>query len=192
MKLTARRKISLFALALTCALAPAVQAVPAVSVMDVKLESLMPRMAEIRKSLSLNSNQQTLWQQTEAKTNTILHARETRRERLQAEIGLRMEQSGGELRDLAKLVDAEEDVSGQEGRQLRELWLTVNDALDDKQRQIAQGFLAEQLRRQAEGPREAGHEKAGREKSGGDTPKRSGMGRKGGGNAGGSTGGTQF
>ncbi|MES2104512.1 MAG: hypothetical protein V4634_10870 [Pseudomonadota bacterium] len=177
MKLNARRNLSLIAFAVAAAFAGSVQAV---SVMDVKLENLMPRMAEIKKSLNLNPNQQTLWQQTESKTNAILHTRETRREHLQAEIGQRMDQSGGELRDMSRLIDAEEDVSEQERRQLRELWLTVNDALDDNQRQIAQGFLAEQLRRQIEGPVDGGHTKPAA-----DAPKR-GMGRKGGMGGGGS------
>lgn len=171
MKLNARKHLSFIAFALACAFATPAQAV---SVMDVKLESLMPRMAEIKKSLNLNANQQTLWQQTESKTNTILHTREVRRQHLQAEIGQRMDQSDGELRDMAKLIDAEEDLSGQESRQIRELWLTVNDALDDNQRRIAQGFLAEQLRSQADGPHDGARGKSA------DTPKRGGMGRKGG------------
>ncbi|GGC59763.1 hypothetical protein [Undibacterium terreum] len=184
MKLIARKYISSITVALACAFAGSAHAV---SVMDLKLESLVPRMAEIKKALNLNPNQQTLWQQTEAKTNNILHTRELRRDRLQAEIGQRMDQSGGELRDMARLVDAEEDMSEQEARQLRELWLTVNDALDDNQRQIAQGFLAEQLRRQTDGP-QINHEK-----SGGDAPKRGG-GRKGGmgGSIGGGGGSAQF
>ncbi|WP_394778236.1 hypothetical protein [Undibacterium sp.] len=171
MTFAARKKISMIAFALACTFTASSQAA---SVMDVKLDSLMPRMAEIKKSLNLNANQQTLWQQTESKTNSILHARDIRREHLQAEIGQRMDQSNGELRDLDRLVNAEEDLSLQEARQLRELWLTMNDALDDNQRQIAQGFLAEQLRRQTEGPAEAG-----KAKPAADTPKR-GMGRKGG------------
>ncbi|MFZ6645239.1 hypothetical protein ACO0LO_05960 [Undibacterium sp. TJN25] len=183
LKFAARKKISMIAFALACTLTASAHAA---SVMDVKLESLVPRMGEIKRSLNLNPNQQTLWQQTESKTNSILHARDIRREHLQAEIGQRMDQSGGELRDLDKLVDAEEDVSLQEARQLRELWLTMNDALDDNQRQIAQGFLAEQLRRQTEGPVDSSHAKPAA-----DAPKR-GMGRKGGmggGSIGGSVGG---
>ncbi|HTD05438.1 hypothetical protein [Undibacterium sp.] len=181
MKLIVRKNISFVAFALACAFTVSAHAI---SIMDVKLESLMPRMTEIKKSLNLNPNQQTLWQQTESKTNTMLHMRELRRERLQVEIGQRMDQSNGEVRDIAKLIDAEEDLSTQETRQLRELWLTVNDALDDNQRQIAQGFLAEQLRSQVDSPRDSGHDKST------NTPKRGGMGRKGGMGGGTSSGGS--
>ena len=55
-----------------------------------------------------------------------------------------------ELRELAKRLDAEGDLSNQESKQLRELWLTVNDALDDNQRQIIRAVLADQLQRSAD------------------------------------------
>jgi hypothetical protein len=55
-----------------------------------------------------------------------------------------------ELRDMAAWVDREADLSMQEDRQLRELWLTVNDALDDHQRQTVLAFLADELARVAE------------------------------------------
>jgi len=116
-------------------------------VMDVRIEDLMSQASDIKKSLNLNANQQVLWQQTESKMRAIISARQRRREQLQATLKKGLDDSHAELRDLAKNMANEEDLSYQESRQLRELWLTVNDALDDSQRQTILQLLADQLQR---------------------------------------------
>jgi hypothetical protein len=45
------------------------------------------------------------------------------------------------------LIEAEAGMSAAEDKQLRELWLSVNDALDDKQRRQVATFANEQLQR---------------------------------------------
>lgn len=59
-----------------------------------------------------------------------------------------------ELRELAPRLDAEENNSLQENRQLREWLLSLNDALDDAQRQTMLKFLGDQLLRQPFGEKE--------------------------------------
>jgi hypothetical protein len=51
---------------------------------------------------------------------------------------------------MAAWVNGEADLSMLEDRQLRELWLTMNDALDDHQRQAILSFLADELVRVAD------------------------------------------
>jgi hypothetical protein len=122
----------------------------ALPVMDVRIEDLVLQASDVRKSLNLNPNQQILWQQVESRVRMILRTRQSRRERLQVDIKLGLDDSKIELRELAKRLDAEDDLSNQESKQLRELWLTVNDALDDNQRQIILVRLADQLQRSAD------------------------------------------
>ena len=68
------------ALALGALLSPAF----AVPVMDMRAEDFLPLAADLKQQLKLNTNQQTLWQQTESRTRTLLRERKSRRERLQA------------------------------------------------------------------------------------------------------------
>jgi hypothetical protein len=115
--------------------------------MDLRAEQLMFAASDIQKSLGLSPNQQTLWQQTLSKTRVLMHARQLRRDKLQAVLKLRLGEPQSELRDLAVMIDEEADVSAGENKQLRELWLTVNDALDDNQRKIVMSFLLDRLER---------------------------------------------
>jgi hypothetical protein len=164
---TYRAIIASICTAIACLLCSAAHAIP---VMDVHLEDLMAQASDVKKSLNLNPNQHLLWQQTESKTRAIMSERQRRREQLQAYLKKGLDNPRTELRDLAKQLDAESDASQQENKQLRELWLTVNDALDDAQRQTILVLLADQLQRIADD----GHEC----KPGEPARTRSGMGRQ--------------
>ena len=126
----------------------------AVPVMEMRAEDLLPMAADLKTSLNLNANQQTLWQQTENKTRALLRERQARRERLQAASKAGLDGAGVELRDLVGAVDAESATNAAEEKQLREWWLTVNDALSESQRRVAANLLAEQLLRM---PDNGGH-----------------------------------
>ena len=52
-----------------------------------------------------------------------------------------------ELRDLAGGLDNEGTLSLAEDKQVREWWLSVNDALDERQRQMVAQFIAGQMAR---------------------------------------------
>ena len=160
------------ALVLSAALSPAF----ALPVMEMRAEDFLPMAAELKKSLNLNPNQQTLWQQTESKTRTLLRERQARRERLQAAALAGTKVAGAELRDLAKSVDEETTVGANEEKLMREWWLTVNDALNETQRQAVVQLLGEQLLRVPDNG--GGHEGAAPRKEGGG--ERHGGGRKGG------------
>lgn len=123
-------------------------------VMDLRIDNFMQGSDDIKKSLKLNSNQQMLWQQVDAKAHALLRVRQARRENLQASLKLALDDGRVELRNLAGKLDAEADLSNQEDKQLRELWMTMNDALDDSQRQMVVTFLADQLQRSPEQDRE--------------------------------------
>jgi hypothetical protein len=131
------------ALALSALLSPAF----ALPVMEMRAEDFLPMAAELKKSLNLNSNQQTLWQQTESKTRNMLRERKLRRDRLQAATQAGTENAGAELRDLSRAVDDETTVSAGEEKLMREWWLTVNDALSESQRAIVVRLVNEQLLR---------------------------------------------
>lgn len=139
----------LAAFALVFALTGTVHATP---VMDWRAPDLMMMAPDLKATLKLNANQATLWNQTESRTRALLRERQSREERMQAQGLQALQGKNVELRDLTPALDAEEAVTTRENRQLREWWLTVNDALDEAQRQAVAVFLAEQLQRKPEGP----------------------------------------
>ena len=115
--------------------------------MDMRADDLLPMATEFRKSLNLNANQQTLWQQVEGRSKAILRERLSRRERLQLALKTALDVSKVELRELNGALESESVLSAQEDKQMRELWLGVNDALDENQRQQVATLVAEQLMR---------------------------------------------
>ncbi|MCG2585782.1 hypothetical protein [Massilia sp. TS11] len=167
--------------ALSAALSLPAAAVP---LAEMRAEDLMLLAADIKTQLQLNANQTTLWQQTEAKARAILRDRASRREALQSQARQMLSTPAKvELRELGALMDAETQATANEEKQLRALWLTVNDALDDRQRQLVATQVVEQMLRVLRpeaGARERGPE-------GGQTHQRgpNGGGRRGGGMPGG-------
>jgi hypothetical protein len=119
----------------------------ATPVMEMRAEDLLPMASEFKKSLNLNANQQTLWLQVEGRSRAVLRERQSRREKLQAALKAALLGSKIELRDLNGAIEAEAAASAQEEKQLRELWLGVNDALDESQRQQVATLISEQLMR---------------------------------------------
>lgn len=184
MKTTTLARAVLLALALGAA-APTF----ATPLMDMRPEDLLVVAQELKTSLNLNANQQTLWQQVESRSRSILRERTSRREKLQEQGKSMLDNPKLELRELGAAVDAEDAASAAENKQLRELWLTVNDALDDNQRRKVAALVADQMMRaQPEGgPRGPGEGKGeGRGRGGmGHGRMGGGMGRPGGGIGGG-------
>jgi hypothetical protein len=119
----------------------------AVPLMDLRAEDLLFMSADVRKSLNLTPNQQTLWNQMEGRSRSILRERQRRREALQEQAKALVAKPDVELRDLNRAVEAEGAATTAEDKQLREAWLEVNDALDDKQRAQVATFVGEQLMR---------------------------------------------
>jgi len=119
----------------------------AVPLMDMRAEDLLPMASEFKKALNLNPNQQTLWNQVEGRSRAVLRERQRRREAIQEQAKALLARPDVELRTLNQAVEAELATAAGEDRALRELWLGVNDALDDKQRARIATFLAEQLMR---------------------------------------------
>lgn len=172
-------------LAATLLLAGTCGAALAGPVMDMRAEDLVPMASEFRQELKLTPNQLSLWQRVESRSKALLRERQARRERLQAALKSGVAVPKVELRDLNKLIDAENAAVAQEDLQLRGMWLEVNDALDDNQRQQVATMIGEQLMRVApEGSRGAprGEERGEKRGAGG---KRGGMGGMGGGIGGG-------
>jgi uncharacterized membrane protein YgcG len=135
-------KAVVFALALSGSAASV-----AIPLMDMRAEDMLPMVFELRDQLKLNANQQTLWLQVEGKSRAILRERQSRRERMHAQAKAMLEKKDVELRDVNALIEAETGMSAAEDKQLRELWLTVNDALDDNQRRQVATFANEQMQR---------------------------------------------
>jgi len=164
----------------------------AVPLMDMRIEDLMFMATDFKKSMNLSTNQQALWNQVEGRSRSVLRERQHRREALQEQAKTMLAKPDVELRELNKLVEAESAASSAEDKQLRELWLGVNDALDDKQRAQVAVFLGEQLVRVVpEGRPGGGGERGGERGSGGGRGGRGGrggMGGMGGGGAGGGMG----
>ena len=119
----------------------------AVPIAEMRLEDLLPMAPDFKAELKLNANQSTLWQQVEGKSRQLLRERKARRERLQAGVTQGLQAPQLELRDLLAGLDMESTQSLAEEKQLREWWLSVNDALDEHQRQMVAQFIAGQMAR---------------------------------------------
>ena len=104
----------------------------AVPLMDLRADDLMFMAADLKKSMNLSTNQQTLWGQVEGRTRSVLRERQHRREALQEQAKAMLAKPDVELRELNRLVEAESATAAAEAKGLRELWLGLNDALDDK------------------------------------------------------------
>jgi hypothetical protein len=162
----------------------------AVPLMDMRVDDLLFMSADVKKSLNLTPNQQTVWNQVEGRSRSILRERQRRRDALQEQAKAMLAKPDVELRDLNKAIDAESATTAAEDRQLREAWLEVNDALDDKQRAQVATFVGEQLMRVVpEG--HPGGERGG-ERSGGRPGGMGGHGRRSGGGGMGAPGGASL
>ncbi|ASU40452.1 hypothetical protein hmeg3_20555 [Herbaspirillum sp. meg3] len=168
----------------------------ATPLMDLFPEDIINTVQQLKPDLNLNPNQQILWRQTEQKTLAIVRQHQLRRDRLQAETARNMSKPGFELRDLGRAVEQESALSEEDNRQLRELWLTVADALDDTQRQAVQTFIADRLQRAAEhggsAPEKGEGGRMGGKRGGGGSSSGGMGGSSGMGGMGGSSGGSQF
>lgn len=143
----------------------------AVPVTSIHAEELVAMAPDVRKMLALNANQQTLWGQVDSRSHAILRARAARRESLQRQASSVVTTTAPELRTLGAALDAEDATVQAENRQLRELWLTMNDALDEQQRLLVARFIGEQLERVEGGPMRSSEPK---ERDGGDKRPRGG------------------
>ena len=134
----------LLSLALATAGAGTAHGVP---LTDLRAEDLLPMAGDLKQSLELSTNQQTLWNKAEAASRTILRDRTRRRTALQDWARTLLASPDADLRKLDAATDAESATAHGEDRQLRALWLDVNDGLDDNQRRQVAGRLGEQLLR---------------------------------------------
>lgn len=119
----------------------------AVPLTDLRAEDLLPMAGDMKQSLGLSPNQQTLWNKAEAASRTILRDRARRRAALQEWARTLLASQDADLRKMDAATDAESATANAEDRQLRALWLDVNDGLDDQQRRQVAGRLGEQLMR---------------------------------------------
>lgn len=151
----------------------------AVPVMDMHIEDLINMGPDFKKELALTPNQERLWSQVDGRTRQLIRERVSRRERLQTALQQGLQAPNVELRDMVGALDAETATAAAEEKQLREWWLTVNDALDEKQRRAVATFFAEQMLRVQDSGAPRG------ERPKGDVMPKSGGGRHGGGMGGG-------
>jgi len=142
----------------------------ALPLMDMRVEDLVFMASDLKQSMNLSTNQQTLWNGVEGRTRGVLRERERGREALQEQAKAMLARPDIELRELDKLVQAESATAAAEDRQLRDMWLGVNDALDDRQRARVALFLGEQLVRVVPEGRPGGGEHGGERDSGGGRP----------------------
>jgi hypothetical protein len=152
-------KFRQYAVAVLCALACTLPA-RALPLHEIRLDDLLAQAPELKKSLALTANQALLWQQLEPKIRQVIRTRQLRREKLQSELRQALDKPATELRELAPKLNAESDIALPEDKQLQEYFLTLNDALDDNQRQMVLHFWSDQLQRQAAGEREGRRDKA--------------------------------
>jgi hypothetical protein len=130
--------------------------------------------ADAKKELGLNENQNLLWEQSVRKTRAILRARKERRELVDAAARKAAVDTAADLRSLAAPLEDDAALSQIEDRQLRETWLTLNDALNDQQRAVVLARVRSTLERQPPGP---GDRREGSPERGGGKPEGGGRGQ---------------
>src|ERR1700732_2527466 len=96
----------------------------ATQVMDFRGEDVIPMAEELKPTLKLDANQETLWRHVEAKTRVIVREQQRRTQQLQASANQQMANPNVELRDLTPAIESDAALSSSENKQLRELWLT--------------------------------------------------------------------
>jgi hypothetical protein len=166
------------------------QASFATAVMDFRGEDVIPMAEELKPALKLNPNQEILWRQVEDKTRAIVRAQQNRARQLQADANQQMGKPRAELRDMIPAIEAESALSSSENKQLRELWLTLNDALGDEQRETVRLYIADRLQRASEPSLDGGGSKSKSDSSSGRKGRGGGGGMGGGGMGGGGMGGS--
>lgn len=124
----------------------------AVPVTDWRADDLLMQAPDIKKELGLNENQNLLWEQSMRKTRAILRLRKERREELDAAAKTLAAGPGAELRTLARALADDAASVHDEDKELREIWFTMNDALDDRQRALVLARFKSILERQPPGP----------------------------------------
>lgn len=150
--LTSLMKLSALRLCAALMLGVAAATASAVPIAEMRLQDLLPMAPDFKTELKLNANQQILWQKVENSTRQLLRERQARRERLQAGVQQALAAPNVELRELVAGLDNEATLSLAEEKQVREWWLSVNDALDERQRQAVAVFIAGQMARVMDGP----------------------------------------
>lgn len=148
----------------------------AISLMDVEAGDILPMVTPLKDDLHLNANQLILWQQTVQRTRALVRQRQGRREQLQSRAAEQLHQPNMEFSDLAAAIAREQQLSEAENNQLRELWLTVADALDDKQREIAQSYIIDRMQRVSVSAGSKGADSGGMGRKGGSGMGGGGMG----------------
>lgn len=152
----------------------------AVPVTDWRADDLLMQAPELKKELGLTDNQNLLWEQSMRKTRAILRLRKERRDELEASSRKLAVAPAAELRTLARAIADDAASVHDEDRELRETWLTMNDALDDRQRALVLARFRSMLERQPPEPGEGRPERGGKPE-GGERGARGGRGGPGGG-----------
>jgi hypothetical protein len=119
---------------------------------DWRAEELLMQAPEAKKELGLTGNQNLLWEQSIRKTRAILRLRKERREALDAAARKTAAEPGAELRTLAAALQDDAASVHDEDKELREVWFTMNDALDDRQRALVLARFRSMLERQPHEP----------------------------------------
>lgn len=166
-------KLATFALASAfLCIQPLAHAVP---VTDWRADELLLQAPGIKKELGLTDNQSLLWEQSMRKTRALLRLRKERRDELDAAARRTVGEPGAELRTLAAALQDDVAAVHDEDKELREIWFTMNDALDDRQRGLVLARFRSLLERQ---PAEPGKGE-GRPERGGGKPEGGGRGGRG-------------
>ncbi|VXB17513.1 hypothetical protein [Massilia sp. 9I] len=138
----------------------------AVPVTDWRADELLMQAPEIKKELGLTDNQNLLWEQSLRKTRAILRLRKERRDELDAASRKLAAEPGVEIRTLAAALADDAASVHDEDKELREIWFTMNDALDDRQRALVLVRFRSMLERQPPGPGEGRPERGSKPEGG--------------------------
>ncbi|SFC56598.1 hypothetical protein [Massilia yuzhufengensis] len=167
-------------IALAASLVFLLPAARGISLTEWRAEELLMQAADAKKELALTDNQNLLWERSMRKTRVILRARKERRELIDAAARKAAADPVAELRALAVPLQDDAALLHDEDRELREAWLTVNDALDDRQRKLVLARFRSTLERQpgepGSGKGEGRPERGGRPEGGGRGQGPGGMG----------------
>ena len=144
--------MKLSSLALAVALSCTLSLAHAVPITEWRADELLMQAAEAKKELALTDNQTLLWEHSVRKTRAILRLRKERRALLDAAARTAASDPQADLRTLDGPLQDDAASLHDEDRELRNVWLTMNDALDDRQRSLVLARVKSMLERQPHGP----------------------------------------
>jgi len=108
-------------------------------------ETMHLQLRQLHDSLKLTEQQELLWKRAATESHDKMKLRQAEHQQAIGEVKAVLNDPQADLRALSGKMDARREMAEKESKETRELWLSVYDSLDVKQREMARRFLLERV-----------------------------------------------